>query len=118
MRRAYVDTECRGCVCPRISRSCIDSRRIVDDDGVLCLGNNRGKEAVPLSFIEMGGLQYCECPTQFVFEDVNRFGSDDAVIFVMVSFWATSMSYAPFFDDFVDIVALSLLVEMEDARYC
>ncbi len=37
------------------------------------------------------------------------------VIFVMVSFWATSMSYAPFFDDFVDIVALSLLVEMEAA---
>ncbi len=40
------------------------------------------------------------------------------VIFVMVSFWVTSMSYAPFFDDFVDIVTLSLLVEMEDAQCC
>ncbi len=40
------------------------------------------------------------------------------VIFVMVSFWATSMSYAPFFDNFVDIVVPSLLVEIEDASCC
>ncbi len=40
------------------------------------------------------------------------------VIFVMVSFWATSMSYAPFFDDFVDIVVPSLLEAMEEARCC
>jgi hypothetical protein len=40
------------------------------------------------------------------------------VIFVMVAFWATSMSYAPFFDDFVDILSLSLLVEMEDDQCC
>ena len=76
--RAYIGTECRGCVCPRISQSCIAPRRIVDDDAVLCLGNNRGKEAVPLSFVEMGGLQDCECPAKLVFEGVSRFGSDDA----------------------------------------
>ena len=33
------------------------------------------------------------------------------VIFVMASFWATSILYAPFLDDFDDILA-SLLMEM------
>jgi hypothetical protein len=40
------------------------------------------------------------------------------VIFVMVSFWATSMLYAPFFDNFVDIVIPSLLVEIKDSQCC
>jgi hypothetical protein len=35
------------------------------------------------------------------------------VIFVMASFWVTSISYAPFFDDFDDI-ADSMLLERED----
>jgi hypothetical protein len=35
------------------------------------------------------------------------------VIFDMVSFWATSILYAPFLDDFDDILA-SLLMEMYD----
>jgi hypothetical protein len=35
------------------------------------------------------------------------------VIFVMASFWATSILYAPFLDDLVDIVP-TLLLERED----
>jgi hypothetical protein len=34
------------------------------------------------------------------------------LIFIMTSFCMTSMSYAPLFDNFDDIVAPSLLVEM------
>jgi hypothetical protein len=35
------------------------------------------------------------------------------VIFVMASFWATSISYAPYLDNFDDILA-STLLERED----
>jgi hypothetical protein len=35
------------------------------------------------------------------------------MIFVMASFWATSILHAPFLDDFVDIVP-TLLLERED----
>ncbi len=37
------------------------------------------------------------------------------IIIMMMSFWATSMSYAPFFDNFVDIMVPSLLEEIKDA---
>ncbi len=37
------------------------------------------------------------------------------VIIVMASFWATSISYTPFFDNLVDIVP-TLLLEREDVR--
>ncbi len=37
------------------------------------------------------------------------------VIFVMASFWATSILYAPFLDDLVNIFPTSLL-EREDVR--
>ncbi len=37
------------------------------------------------------------------------------VIFLMVSFWATSILYALFLDDLVDIVP-TLLLEREDVR--
>jgi hypothetical protein len=64
----------------------------------------------------MGGLQYGECPAQLVFLRVSiDLGVMMPVIFVMVSFWTTSMSYAPFFDDFVDIVVPSLLEAIKDA---
>ncbi len=39
-----------------------------------------------------------------------------AVIFVMASFWATSISYTPILDDLVDIV-LTLLLVREDVRF-
>jgi hypothetical protein len=38
------------------------------------------------------------------------------VIFVMASFWATSILYAPFLDNLVDIVP-TLLLEREDVRF-
>jgi hypothetical protein len=38
------------------------------------------------------------------------------VIFVVASFWATSILYAPFLDDLVDIVPTSLL-EKEDVQF-
>jgi hypothetical protein len=37
------------------------------------------------------------------------------VIFVMASFWVTSILYAPFLDNFDDIIA-STLLEREDVR--
>ncbi len=38
------------------------------------------------------------------------------VIFVMASFWATSILYAPFLDNLVDIVPTSLL-ERKDVQF-
>ncbi len=38
------------------------------------------------------------------------------VIFMMASFWETSIFYAPFLDNLVDIV-LTLLLEREDVRF-
>ncbi len=112
---AYVGAKCRSCVDPRISWRCIDPRRIVDYDGVFCLWYNRGEEAVSLPFVEVGGFQDCKCLAQLVFRVSIDWGMMMPVIFVMVSFWATSMSYAPFFDNFVDIMVPSLIVEIKDA---
>ncbi len=36
------------------------------------------------------------------------------VIFVITSFWATSMSYAPFLDDLFHNITSSMLLEKED----
>jgi len=52
--------------------------RIADDDAILLLGYHGRKEAVSLSLCKMGGLQFCECPPQLVFESVDGFGHDDA----------------------------------------
>jgi hypothetical protein len=61
----------------------------------------------------MGGLQYGEGPNEFVLESVDGFGSYFTMIFVMASFWATSISYTPFLDNVDDILA-STLLERED----
>ena len=64
----------------------------------------------------MGGFQYGEGSTEFILKGVNGFGSVIIpVIFVMASFWATSILYAPFLDDFDDILA-STLLERWDVR--
>ncbi len=56
------------------------------------------------------GLQYDEATKSFsmVFMDL---GVIIPVILVMASFWATSIFYPPFLDDFDDILA-SLLMEI------
>jgi hypothetical protein len=63
----------------------------------------------------MGGLQDGEFPTKFVLKSVNGFGSYDPMIFIMASFWATSIFYAPFLSIFDDLLA-SLLLEREDVQ--
>jgi hypothetical protein len=57
----------------------------------------------------MGGFQYGEGSTKFIFGVLIDSGVIIPVIFVMASFWATSISYAPFLDDFDDILASSLM---------
>jgi hypothetical protein len=59
----------------------------------------------------MGGLWYSEGLTKFILESVDEFGSLIPMIFVIASFWAISISYAPFSDNFDDILAC-LLIEM------
>ena len=63
----------------------------------------------------MGGLQYGEGPNEFVLESVDGFGSYFTMIFVMASFWATSILYAPFLDDF-DYILAFLLLERKDVQ--
>jgi hypothetical protein len=69
----------------------------------------QGTHIIPLG--EMGGLQYDEGSTKFILKCVDGFGVIIPMIFVMASFWATSILYAPFLGDFDDIHA-SLLMEM------
>ncbi len=57
----------------------------------------------------MGGLQYGEGSTEFILEGVDGFGSYDTHDLYMASFWATSILYTPFLDDFDDILASSLM---------
>ncbi len=56
-------------------------------------------------------------PPKFVLEGILMdLGVMMPVIFVMASFWATSISYALFLGDLVDIVPI-LLLEREDVRF-
>ncbi len=68
---------------------------------------------VPVSFTlgKMDGLQYGESSTEFILEGVDGFGSYATCDLVMAFFWATSISYAPFLDNFDDLLAF-LLMEM------
>jgi hypothetical protein len=59
--------------------------------------------------LRQGGLQYGEGSTEFILKGVDGFGSYDSVIIVVASFWATSILYAPFLDNFDDILASSLM---------
>jgi hypothetical protein len=61
----------------------------------------------------MGGLQYGEGPTKFALKSVDRFGSYYTRDLLKVSFWATSISYTPFLDNFDDILA-SMLLERDN----
>ncbi len=114
--RAYNGAKCLSCIDPRISWRCVDPRRIVDYNAVFCLWYNRG---VSLPFVKVGGLQDCKCPAQLVFKGVDRFGHDDACNLcdgVLLGDEHVIMLY--FFDNFVDIVVPSSLVEIEDAQCC
>jgi hypothetical protein len=63
----------------------------------------------------MGAFYDDECPPDFVLKGIDGSGVMMPVIFVMASFWATRISYAPFLDDLVNII-LTLLLEREDVR--
>ncbi len=66
-----------------------------------------------LTVNKMGAFYDGECPPSLFLRVSMDSGVMMPVIFVMASFWAMSILYAPFLDDLVDIVLTSLL-ERED----
>jgi hypothetical protein len=74
------------------------------------VGYRAGKEAVALSVNKMGAFfMMVNAPPSLLLRVSMDLGVMMPVIFVMVSFWATSISYAPFLDDLVDIIPTLLL---------
>jgi hypothetical protein len=61
----------------------------------------------------MGGLQYGEAPPSSFSRVSMDLGVMIPAIFVMAFFWAMSILYAPFLDDF-DGILVSLLMEIQD----
>jgi hypothetical protein len=57
----------------------------------------------------VGGLQDDECPTSLFSRMSMDSGIMIPVIFVMASIWATNISYAPYLDNFDDILVSMLL---------
>ncbi len=100
----------------RICWGYVHPSRVANDYPVLFLGYRAGKEAVALSVNKMGAFYDGECPPSLFSRVSMDLGVMMPVIFVMVSFWATSILYASFLDDLVDIV-LTLLREREDVRF-
>ncbi len=105
-----------GCVCTWIDQCRVYPNWVRNDDAVLLLEYDACKVPVLLPLSETGRLQYGECPAKFALKSVNRFRSYDARdLFVMASFWAMSILYAPFLENFDDIFA-STLQERKDVQ--
>ncbi len=101
-----------SCLCSWIGQHGVGPCWICNDHRVLFLGDDAHEVAVSLALVKWVDFRMVNTPPNLILRVLMDLGVITPVIFVIVSFWAMSISYDLFFDNINDISSSSLVLEM------